>query len=332
MRAQAADINTLYKQVLRNLVDGHRVAPRGVETREAIGAHLTLHRTNNNILTLPARKLNHHFMVAEFLWMISGQNHVGLIEPFNKSILIAADEGMTSFAGAYGPKIIDQVPYVIDTLRKDPSSRQAVLTIWRERPRASKDVPCTVSMQFFVRDKKLHMVTYMRSNDAWLGLPYDVFNFTTLQKYVASALYGNGHCDDVGEYHHMVGSMHLYERDVEKAKAVLHDSGNYRPLPEMEFFHSDATKDMPRVMAAFTELASIAPEAKKTNTRYDKTWRDAWLERYRDLPEPWKGMLKMLTTRVWTGDIDFNNRKKLNKTWAQVLFPVYDDQGHLPLT
>jgi thymidylate synthase len=329
MRANAPDVNTLYKQVLRNLVDARAVAPPGIAKREVIGAPLTRSDPGPNVLVLPTRKLNHHFMVAEFIWMMCGQNHTQLIEPFNKSIMIAADEGMTSFAGAYGPKIIDQVPYVVDTLRKDPSSRQAVLTIWRERPRASKDVPCTVSMQFFVRDGALHMVTHMRSNDAWLGLPYDVFNFTMLQRYVLSMLPSVAH--SLGEYHHMVGSLHLYERDVEKARALLHDTGSYRPLPSVSLFSNDASLDMPRVMAAFTELASVAPEAKKPDTRYDKTWRDAWMSRYRDLPEPWKGMLMMLTTRVWTGDIDVNNRKKLNKTWAQVLFPVYDDQGHLPL-
>src|SRR5260370_41880706 len=62
----------------------------------------------------------------------------------------------------------------------------------------------------------------MRSNDAWLGLPYDVFTFTRIQAYVAAAV-----GVEPGRYTHTVGSLHLYERDWERAEdaacASIHD-------------------------------------------------------------------------------------------------------------
>jgi len=66
----------------------------------------------------------------------------------------------------------------------------------------------------------------MRSNDAWLGLPYDVFCFTTLQKIVAAAL--GIECD---WYQHQVGSMHLYGRNVRKTRNV-----EFFSYPEEERF------------------------------------------------------------------------------------------------
>lgn len=319
MRCIAPDVNTLYRQVLGNLT--HRsckeVSPRGMLTHEDIGNHLTLTNPNQNILTLPARKTSYHFMCAEFLWMLSGQNLVGLIEPFNKSITMAADEGQYSFAGAYGPKIIEQVPYVIDTLRKDPDSRQAVLSIWRERPRESRDIPCTVAMQFFIREKALEMCVYMRSNDAWLGLPYDVFNFTMLQRFIASCLDVG-----VGTYHHFVGSLHLYDRDYAKAENVAKDRGQYHVL-STDPFTPTSKDELPRVFAAFTELATVASAKQKglSEELYSFNLRNDWMKRYSDVTEPWKGMLMLLTTRVWPRQAgQYGN---LNPVWRKAMYPTY---------
>src|SRR5690606_26043016 len=53
--------------------------------------------------------------------------------------------------------------------------------------------------------------TVMRSNDLWLGLPYDIMMFTRLQSAMAWALGVR-----VGKYVHTTFSLHLYERDIPK--------------------------------------------------------------------------------------------------------------------
>lgn len=201
--------------LLQILEQGHQVNPRGMNTKELIGASFTLREPMYNVVTQAERRISLPFMAAEFLWMITGSNDARLIKPYNRNIGQFSDDGLF-FRGAYGPKLVDQLPYITETLSRDPSSRQALLTIWRERPGPSKDIPCTVLMQFFIRTGLLDMLVYMRSNDAWLGLPYDVFNFTMIQQYVASLL-----DVDVGFYHHHVGSLHLYEQHWERAKAVI---------------------------------------------------------------------------------------------------------------
>ena len=205
-----------YPSLLSLVMDkGRMISPRGQTTQELIGHSFTLIDPTRSIVTHKIRKINPSFMAAEFLWMLFGLNDAAIIGAFNSQILGFSDEGIW-MRGAYGPKIVEQLPYIVQTLRNDPDSRQALLTLWRERPGPSKDIPCTISMQFFIRSGKLEMLVYMRSNDLWLGLPYDVFSFTMLQQFLASAL-------DVepGPYHHHVGSLHLYERNFEIAGKMI---------------------------------------------------------------------------------------------------------------
>ena len=98
--------------------------------------------------------------------------------------------------GAYGPRMfamrgkIDQISILINLLSKHSSSRKAVLQIFNAEDilKEYKDVPCTCTIQFLVRDGKLNAVGHMRSNDAFLGLPHDIFAFTFIQEIIARSL------------------------------------------------------------------------------------------------------------------------------------------------
>ncbi len=190
------------------LENGEKRNPRNFACRELRPFGVTIKNPNLNIISHPSRCLNYYFMAMEFCWMITGSSDVKFIERYNKNITKFSDDGHT-FYGAYGPRLVDQISQLIKTLKKDPDSRQAVLTLWRPNPMPSKDTPCTVMFHFLQSNGKLDLVVYMRSNDLWLGVPYDWYNFTTIQKVVASAI-----DMPVGEYHHLTGSMHIYERDL----------------------------------------------------------------------------------------------------------------------
>lgn len=70
----------------------------------------------------------------------------------------------------------------------------------------------------------------MRSSDLWLGLANDVPAFTLFQELMAFELGLK-----LGSYNHTAGSVHIYERDFDKVKAVL--SSNESPasisMPQM---------------------------------------------------------------------------------------------------
>lgn len=202
-----------YKDLLTLVLEhGHERKVRGFVTREISPILLTTDRPLNNILNNKVRKTNKTFAIAEFLWMLSGSNRLDVVAHYNKNITNYSDDGET-LSGAYGPKIQSQLQYVFETLTNDHGSRQAVLTLWERNPGQTKDVPCTLSMQFIINHGKLDLIVNMRSNDLWLGLPYDFYSFTMIQNYVAFLL------DlEIGRYSHLAGSLHLYEEHFDVAR------------------------------------------------------------------------------------------------------------------
>jgi thymidylate synthase len=84
----------------------------------------------------------------------------------------------------------NQVPIVTSILRKKAASRQAVIQLFGadDIVEDHEDVPCTCTLQFFLRRDGLQLLTHMRSNDPNIGLPHDVFCFTMLQEIIARGL------------------------------------------------------------------------------------------------------------------------------------------------
>lgn len=207
---------TLLDLIIRH---GESVVPRGRPTTELL-AHQTWVGMKHPVVLDHRRKLGYRFMAAEAAWILSGDNRLETIKPFSRHIENFSDDGVTFF-GAYGPKVVQQLPYVVDCLMKDPATRQAVINIWRETPGETKDVPCTLSHQFLIREHpvygpQLNMVTTMRSSDAWLGWPYDTFNATMLAGVVCLHLRARGQAVLPGTLVFHMGSSHLYEPQVEE--------------------------------------------------------------------------------------------------------------------
>jgi len=188
------------------------------------------------IITLPERKLSYSFMFGEAAWMLEGKNDVESVSKYVDGVKRFSDDGET-FYGAYGPKILTQWSYIIKTLSTDQDSRQAVLNIWRENPRSSKDIPCTLSLQFILREASdelwLHTIATMRSNDAWLGTPYDTFNFSAISFYIACHLNRVGIKCKLGSLNIQAGSRHIYETDFKKLDSIF--TSHYHDESELSF-------------------------------------------------------------------------------------------------
>ena len=188
----------------------------GAVCGEFLNAVTILKDPTQNILKSDIRKLPMRYAVGELLWYLSGSNSLDDIKRYSKAWENLSDDGYT-VNSAYGYRIqskfgFNQWEHVINLLRKDPNSRQAVIHIKDASDEPTKDLPCTVCLQYLIRDGKLHATTYMRSNDIWLGFPYDVFSFTCLQIIMAFEL-----GVDIGEYTHIAGSLHLYSRNKQNA-------------------------------------------------------------------------------------------------------------------
>ena len=208
-------VNVIYKTLLSDLLrKGLPVSPRGLDCKEIMG-HQTIIDMSYPYVDIPERKIGEKFRAAEAAWILSGDNRVSTIEPYSKKIKDYSDDGQY-FAGAYGPPFRDQLPYVLGCLSTDSYSRQALVSIWRPRPYSSKDIPCTVSLQFLLRNDRIYTIATMRSSDAWLGWVYDVHNFSCISAFIALHL-GCG----LGHLYLTAGSQHLYETDIKGAQKVV---------------------------------------------------------------------------------------------------------------
>lgn len=219
------DLDSVWVDVLTGLLRSPVVLNdrTGQETREEIGCNFIIFDPRCNILKNPVRELSPVYAAGELAWYLSGSDQGDMITAYAPSYSRFLDDNGRA-NGAYGArwKRNNQLDRCIRLLKRDPSTRQAVITMYdgtidfEAGEKGSKDVPCTVSIQFLIRAGKLHCVVFMRSNDAWLGLPYDVFCFTSLQIIVAHILQY-----DIGYYHHHVGSLHLYDKQYEKAREAV---------------------------------------------------------------------------------------------------------------
>ena len=246
-------VNHTWLILLSDLINISEVqSSRDGDTLELLGCQTRV-LMNDPVVTVAARKLGRRFLSAEAAWILSGDNRVASIAPFSKEISRFSDDGLT-FQGAYGPPYVDQIGYVVEALRKAPDTRQAVATVWRQRPGSSKDVPCTVALQWLYRDEKLHCVATMRSSDAWLGWVYDVHAFSAMSAHVLLSLRhvtrDNHRTTDadwancqLGNLHLTAGSQHLYQRNLAGAEACLADPSvtdePWQPLPLDELKHPD---------------------------------------------------------------------------------------------
>ena len=219
-------MNNKWLELIQKTLDsGASVSPRGQLTRE-LRNHAFEVDMRHCVLTVPGRKLSYKFMAAEAWWIMSGSNFVSTIAPYNKNISQYSDNGKT-FAGAYGPRVVKQLEYVCEKLIEDGDTRQAGMTIWKKNPAPSKDIPCTVAVWWQLRGDKLHCTDFMRSSDQWMGLPYDVFNFSMLSAYICSVL--NRHAPRAnlvvpGTLTLVAASSHLYERNFSEAYSVLSEN------------------------------------------------------------------------------------------------------------
>lgn len=213
---------------------GHDCPSRDGASREIMGFAARLNNPMAHFLFNPVRNLNPAYAAAEMIWYLSGDQHIDRILPYAKQYERFANDGIAH--GAYGYRwkkdrnflaekeytgipSKSQIEAIIDLLAVKQTTRQAVMTMWNAGDLLHaivgdyKDLPCTLSLNFLVRANKLYMTTTMRSNDIWLGLPYDIFCFTSLQIIIASALNLG-----LGWYQHQAMSMHVYDRNLEKCK------------------------------------------------------------------------------------------------------------------
>lgn len=202
-----------YCQLLGSHTENNRVTSKKGDSTEVFGALLQLTDPRARLSRAMGRSILFSG-VGELAWYLAGDDTIAFISHYLGMIYANfSDDGGITANGAYGKRIFlprgaSQWDRVIGLLRERPGSRNAVIQVFSndDAAKGSNDIPCTCTLQFVIRGGALHLHVHMRSNDAWIGLPHDIFSFTMLQEIAAVEL----QCE-IGTYQHSVASLHLYD-------------------------------------------------------------------------------------------------------------------------
>lgn len=203
---------TTFRQIYLDLLEsGAEVAPRGQRTRELLNYAYTL-EPGDRFAAFPSRKLSLPYIKKELAWYLRG-------DTYDLSICKHAKIWEQCVTGGqlhsnYGYYLFTKrgIDYAVDCLRKDPDSRRAVVPILGHQHLflENRDVPCTVSLGFRVRDGEVLCTVHMRSQDAIYGMGNDVPFFSLVQEMVSVYL-----GLPMGTLTVFVESFHVYERHFE---------------------------------------------------------------------------------------------------------------------
>lgn len=227
MKTYADFSQAWFSELSETVAVGEESHPRGFRTFERRWVEFAVEDPLSFPVTAPGRKFANVIGILEGLSLV-GQ--VSVPETFTDRVSKFrefTDAGI--FHGAYGQRVNGRLGDLVELLKRDPDTRQAVLTIYDSRSdlgAVKRDIPCTVAFQFLRSGRTLEMRATMRSNDMWLGTPYDFAQFAILQASVAQAV---GLLP--GRYVHSVGSLHVYDRDLPAIEKVEGPAPNDMGFP-----------------------------------------------------------------------------------------------------
>lgn len=220
----------------------------------------TYRAPQERVLISKERDANPFFHLMEAMWIIAGRDDVKFLTEFNKRMADYSDDGEI-FNAPYGYRLrnhfsdegkcdLDQLDSVINILKNDPYSRQAVCQIWDtyDLEKDTLDKACNMSIVFRIREGKLNMTVYNRSNDMiWGKYGANVVQFSMIQEYVAA------HLDvSIGAYTHVTNSFHVYITgpggEVYKRLRTYNSRGSFNPyhrsVKRMEIMCNDEIADI----------------------------------------------------------------------------------------
>lgn len=245
----------LLEDVLENGVSKHDRT--GTGTRSVFGRQVR-YDLQQGLPLLTTKKLHIRSIIYELLWFLQGDTNIQFLKDNGVTIW---DEWATE-NGELGPvygaqwrnwlggdgRLYDQVISLLEGLKNKPDSRRHIISGWnvaslpdetkspQENVKTGKMAlpPCHLLYQWYVAEGKLSGSLYIRSNDLFLGNPYNTASLAFFTHMLAQQ------CDlDVGEIIISIGDCHLYNNHIEQAKLQL--SREPRALPRLQFKRKPAS-------------------------------------------------------------------------------------------
>ena len=230
------NINFLYPKLIEEVFNNGVTLKKqsGIELKELLFASIEITNPEESLLTHSARPYNMAFMAAENIWNLCGDTDEWLCK-YNSIYHQYFKEG--KLEAGYGNRIFNtggnQFNKVIELLKKDIDNSHCTISVFDKEYDLSDSnfVPCINTLKFRVYNNKLYMITHMRAQDLWKGLPYDLNLLISIFKCMSIML-----GIEMGSYHHICDSIRLYKEDYKDVNYFLHMKNNYYSKPiKIEF-------------------------------------------------------------------------------------------------
>lgn len=251
-------LNFRFKELISKIEDesNNTANPRGLKVKESLITGFDID-PNFPCADFESRGFNWKYFAGELAWYLLKSRKTTFIDNFsnfwanikNPDGTINSNYGhilLTSTPPKKGPAEItedgkykvkesSQMSWVVNSLKKDKDSRQAIAYIGGRdfQFEGNKDFVCTQYLLFFIRNNQLHMKVQMRSNDIFYGLTYDAPWFSTVHQNVYLELLEVYPELELGQYFHYSDNTHFYERHFELAEKISTEKSNY-PGPKLE--------------------------------------------------------------------------------------------------
>lgn len=317
------NFNDIYYELLKLLIE----APENTSTNrkgetiyELNYPTIILEDPNKCYATM--RNMSMPYLIGELLFYLKGYNKLNNIKYYSKFWEKISDDGknLNSCYGFYFyrmpiPCKQSQMQYCIEQLKINKESKKAVMTIYSGELHSykTKDNPCTMYAQFFIRENSLQMIVNMRSNDIWFGLPYDIPFFTFVQKQVYFNLLKTYSDLKLGLYIHRSNSLHLYKRNLQEAKQFIMNPAKLVNIPDIKKEDIDNLDYLIRKEKDISGLLIKLLTIKKADFL---VWGAKILYNYKWLKEAWKVSKKSKCLKKEVGGVYVKNNKILSTGWS----------------
>jgi len=215
-----------YLNMLEDILrDGEQKGDRtGTGTISIFGYQMKFDLSGGSIPLLTTKKMFTRGVIREILWYLRGDTNIKYLNDNNVHIWDEWADKYGDLGPVYGAQWrnwnnqgIDQIANVIESLKNNPNDRRMIVNSWNVGQLDQMALPpCHMMFQFWAHEGKLKCQLYQRSCDAFLGVPFNIVQYSILTHMIAHV---TGH--EAVEFIWTGGDVHIYNNHLEQVNEQL---------------------------------------------------------------------------------------------------------------
>lgn len=237
-----------YLSLLNNIYNnGSKRQTRNAEVISSFSDKMTFDLRNGFPL-LTSKKIGWKTVLRELLWFIRGSTNNKELQEKNVHIWdgnaskeylqsrgLDYEEGdlgpiygyqWRNFGGKYhgisgeNGRGVDQIKYMIDLIKNDPSSRRIIMSAWNPSDLDKMALPpCHILFQIYVDGDYIDGQLYQRSGDMFLGVPFNIASYSFFLHIIGKITKKTPRF-----LYHILGDAHIYSQHYDAIETQLSKS------------------------------------------------------------------------------------------------------------